>query len=261
MLETIIEAHVGGRCYTRQTDGTDRQWGTILEWEPPRRFVLEWQVNPAWEHEPDIACASEVELRFTPEDGGYTRVDLEHRHFERHREGFEAVQTAVSDPDGWTQSLEVFRSNIDASKPETKRPRRKRRPRLKRFDQAFAVFLLIGAAGHTAGTFLLVPSMSDLWVWSLGAALAAMLLGALNLMRAARPRDTTLALVTTSGTALWALIALLFGKSIENVWDPRVVMHFVTSVVLVCFGVNTLRLQRMDAVTNAAPPAQSTVSH
>ena len=130
---------------------------------------------------------------------------------------------------------------------------------MKRFDQAFGIFLLLGAAGQTAATFLLTPALSDSWVWSLGASLAGFLLGALNVMRAARPHDRTLAVIATVGTALWALIALAFGESIENLWDPRVVIDFVSSVVLVVFGLHTLL--RARAITMRSAPSQaSTIS-
>ncbi|MBV8895569.1 MAG: hypothetical protein JO051_03580 [Acidobacteriaceae bacterium] len=112
---------------------------------------------------------------------------------------------------------------------------------LKRIDQAFGVLLLFGGCGHTAGTLLWLPAMSGMWVWSLGAALAVLLLGALNLVRAARPHDRTIALIAVVGTAIWAVLALAFGKSINNLLDVRALVHFVNSAVLVFFGILTLR--------------------
>ena len=55
MKEGIIEPRVGGRCYTKQVDGTESDWGQILEWEPPHRFVLAWQITHEWGYEPDAA--------------------------------------------------------------------------------------------------------------------------------------------------------------------------------------------------------------
>ena len=110
---TIIEGRVGGRCYGMQTDGLECPWATILEWDPPRRFVMAWQINPNWKYEPDLAKASEVEVSFTPEHGGYTRVDLVHRYFERHGEGFEKMQTAVNSPGGWPELLQFFKRRVD----------------------------------------------------------------------------------------------------------------------------------------------------
>lgn len=112
---------------------------------------------------------------------------------------------------------------------------------LKRADQAFGVLLLLGACGHTVGTMLWLPALSGTWVWSLGGALAVGLLGVLNLVRAARPHDRTIALITVVGTAIWALLALAFGKSINNLLDIRAVVHFVNSLVLVVFSILTLR--------------------
>lgn len=63
------------RLYERAADGTEHDWGDILAWEPPNRFLLGWRVNPA---RPD----TEVEVRFEPEGTG-TRVELEHRGWEK----------------------------------------------------------------------------------------------------------------------------------------------------------------------------------
>jgi uncharacterized protein YndB with AHSA1/START domain len=108
MKKAIIEGKVGGRCYSEQVDGTDCDWGEILVWEPPQRFVIAWQITPAWGYEPDLAKSSEVEVRFTPEPDGSTRVDLEHRYFHRHGEGGEAMRTAVDSTGGWGGLLELF---------------------------------------------------------------------------------------------------------------------------------------------------------
>jgi uncharacterized protein YndB with AHSA1/START domain len=111
--KAVIEPGVGGRCYGRSVDGTECPWGRIVVWEPPQRFAFAWQINGQWQYEPDLARASEVEVRFTPLPGGGTRVDLEHRHLERHGADAEAVRTGVDSPGGWGGLLQIFADKVD----------------------------------------------------------------------------------------------------------------------------------------------------
>jgi uncharacterized protein YndB with AHSA1/START domain/uncharacterized damage-inducible protein DinB len=108
MVKAVIETHAGGRCFAREADGTECDWGRVLAWEPPNRFVLAWQIDPKWQYEPDLAKASEVEIRFTAEAGGMTRVDLEHRYFERHGAGAEQIRASVDSTGGWGGLLDLF---------------------------------------------------------------------------------------------------------------------------------------------------------
>jgi len=112
MKKAIIEGKTGGRCYTEQEDGTDCDWGQVLVWDPPRRFVFAWQITHEWGYQPDLAQSSEVEIRFTSE-GAQTRVDLEHRHLERHGAGGAAMRTAIDSPNGWGGLLQLFSAQID----------------------------------------------------------------------------------------------------------------------------------------------------
>jgi uncharacterized protein YndB with AHSA1/START domain len=113
MTKGIIEEKAGGRCYSEQEDGTECDWGRVLVWEPPRRFVMAWQVSAEFTYEPDLAKSSEVEVRFTPEPGGMTRVDLEHRHFERHGPSAARARMGVDSPSGWTGVLQLFASRVE----------------------------------------------------------------------------------------------------------------------------------------------------
>jgi uncharacterized protein YndB with AHSA1/START domain len=108
MKKIIIEGRQGGRCYTEQTDGTDCDWGTVTVWEPPRRMVMAWQITHEWTYEFDLEKASEVEVRFTAEANGLTRVDLEHRYFERHGAGGVSMRSSVDSPNGWGGLLALF---------------------------------------------------------------------------------------------------------------------------------------------------------
>lgn len=109
---TVLEPRLRGRCYGRTTDGVETQWGTVLEWDPPRRFVLAWQITPDWKCQPDLAQASEVEVRFTPEADGRTRVDLEHRNFHRHGAGGTSIRQAVDSSGGWGALLQMFADTV-----------------------------------------------------------------------------------------------------------------------------------------------------
>jgi uncharacterized protein YndB with AHSA1/START domain len=113
MKKCIVEGRVGGRCYSEQMDGTDCEWGSVLAWDPPRRFVMAWQITTKWEYEPDLAKSSEVEVRFTPLGDGRTRVDLEHRHLSRHGAGFDGMRSAVDSPNGWDGTLARFAARAD----------------------------------------------------------------------------------------------------------------------------------------------------
>jgi uncharacterized protein YndB with AHSA1/START domain len=115
LQEAVIELRQGGRCFGRSIDGTECDWGTVLVWNPPHRLVLAWQINPSWQYEPDLAKASEVEVRFTPESDNVVRVDLEHRHFERHGAGAESMRTSVDAPGGWSGLLQMF---VEAAEKE-----------------------------------------------------------------------------------------------------------------------------------------------
>jgi uncharacterized protein YndB with AHSA1/START domain len=108
MVRTLLEGHAGGRCYSEHEDGSQCDWGKVLAWEPPQRFVFAWQVSPSWQYEADLAKCSEVEVRFTREADGSTRVDLEHRHFERHGAGADQMRTAVDGEGGWTGMLGAY---------------------------------------------------------------------------------------------------------------------------------------------------------
>ncbi|WP_263351197.1 SRPBCC family protein [Acidicapsa acidisoli] len=113
MTKAVMEGRVGGRCYSDQEDGTQCDWGQILVWEPPTRFVMAWQVTPAWQFEPDLAKCSEVEVTFTPSEDGTTWVELEHRHFERHGDGGGNMRNQVDQPGGWSQLMELFRTEAE----------------------------------------------------------------------------------------------------------------------------------------------------
>src|SRR5215813_12160511 len=111
---------------------------------------------------------------------------------------------------------------------------------LRTADRIFGVLLILAACGHTVGTILWTKPMSGVFIWSLGSSLAALLLGTLNLVRAGRPDDKTLAAITLIGTACWAAVAFELGKSIGNVVDPRPLGNVIISLVLVVLGAATL---------------------
>lgn len=98
--ETVeYEPWVGGRWFERTPDGAELLWGRVLAWEPPHRLLLAWMVGGDWTTDPDPAHASEVEVRFTAEGPDRTRVELEHRHLERHGAGAASVLAGVADED------------------------------------------------------------------------------------------------------------------------------------------------------------------
>ena len=111
IAETVFERHVGGHIYDRGVDGSVCRWARVLVYEPPNRVVFSWDIGPTWQPETDQSKTSEVEVRFTPESGeagGRTRVDLEHRHLDRHGPGWQSVADGVDGDAGWPLYLDRY---------------------------------------------------------------------------------------------------------------------------------------------------------
>jgi uncharacterized protein YndB with AHSA1/START domain len=101
IAETIFEPQVGGHIYDRGIDGSVCRWARILAYEPPSRVVFTWYIGPTWQLETDQSKTSEVEVRFTAESNDRTRVDLEHRHLDRHGPGWQPIADGVDGDSGW----------------------------------------------------------------------------------------------------------------------------------------------------------------
>jgi uncharacterized protein YndB with AHSA1/START domain len=119
-FETIfVEPRVGGRWYERNAEGSLCDWGTVLAWEPPHRVALSWHVGPGhdspdWVFDGDMAKASQVEIRFSPDGPAATLVELEHSKLERHGEGYEQLRALFDGPGAWSGILAEFAKKIES---------------------------------------------------------------------------------------------------------------------------------------------------
>jgi uncharacterized protein YndB with AHSA1/START domain len=111
IAETVFEPRVGGHIYDRGVDGSECRWARVLAYEPPDRLMFSWDISPRWQLEDDPERASEVEVRFVAEAPERTRVELEHRHLNRHGDGWESLREGVGADGGWPLYLERY---IDA---------------------------------------------------------------------------------------------------------------------------------------------------
>ena len=108
IAETVFEPRVGGYLYDRGIDGSECRWARVLAYEPPDRVVISWDISPHWQLETDRDRTSEVEVRFIAETPDRTRVALEHRHLDRHGEGWEGLRDGVGGDGGWPLYLQRY---------------------------------------------------------------------------------------------------------------------------------------------------------
>lgn len=112
----VFEPKQGGNVYELGADGSRCQWSHVLVWEPPNQVVFTWEISSQWSLETDPTHASEVDVRFTAEADGRTRVDIEHRHLDRHGEGWEGLRAAVGSPEGWPTELASFARRLEGDR-------------------------------------------------------------------------------------------------------------------------------------------------
>lgn len=115
LAEMVFEPRAGGHVYDRGADGSECRWARVLVYEPPHRLVISWDVSLQWQLETDHEKTSEVEVRFTAQGASRTRVELEHRHLDRHGEGWEQMRDAVGSPGGWPAGMRALAERVKGS--------------------------------------------------------------------------------------------------------------------------------------------------
>ncbi len=104
--DITVQPRAGGRVYETWDDGTEVDWGELLAWEPPARFVMTWTGTPV---------PTEVELSFAALGPALTRVTVEHRGWEALTDEQLAQDCALPGgyasgaySSGWTRILDRF---------------------------------------------------------------------------------------------------------------------------------------------------------
>lgn len=105
--DIVVEPCEGGRWYERDAEGGETQWGKVLDWDPPHRLLLGWQLRSDFSFDPDFL--TELELRFEPAEGG-TQVTLEHRDL--HLFGEAAGRMGPAMDEGWGMLLGLYRDYL-----------------------------------------------------------------------------------------------------------------------------------------------------
>ncbi|MCZ2819046.1 SRPBCC family protein [Modestobacter sp. VKM Ac-2977] len=115
IAETVFDPEVGGHITDRGVDGSECRWARVLAFDPPDRVVFSWDISPQWQVETDPERTSEVEVRFVAEGPQLTRLELEHRHLDRHGDGWQAVRDGVADDAGWPLYLSGYADLVRGS--------------------------------------------------------------------------------------------------------------------------------------------------
>lgn len=68
-----VEQRRAGRVFETWDDGTEVDWGTVTDWQPPERFTMTWTFTPA---------DTKVEFTFTELGPRLTKAAVEHRGWE-----------------------------------------------------------------------------------------------------------------------------------------------------------------------------------
>jgi uncharacterized protein YndB with AHSA1/START domain len=104
LKEFVLEPHIGGRWYEIYEDDSECDWGRVIDWEPPARFALTWQITEEYEFDPNLR--TEVEVTFMSLGAHHTRVVLEHKYLDRFGEN--AVKIKQDKDVGWSMIMPLY---------------------------------------------------------------------------------------------------------------------------------------------------------
>ncbi len=99
-VQVVLEGRPGGRIFERTPAGVVHEWGEIIDWEPPRRLRYRWYLRQ------DRADATVVDVSFVDTGAATTRVEIEHRGWERL--GAKGADVRRNNRAGWAGLLPHF---------------------------------------------------------------------------------------------------------------------------------------------------------
>ncbi len=108
VVDVTVTPGIGGEVYETRRDGSRARWGRLTAWDPPERFAMTWEV---------LAGGTEVEVAFRPLGPSLTRVELEHRGWERLSAAQLRTATAAAGgyARGWELVLAAFATHLEGS--------------------------------------------------------------------------------------------------------------------------------------------------
>jgi uncharacterized protein YndB with AHSA1/START domain len=106
-LRIIFEGRAGGRIFEQTPEGEEFDRGRVKVWEPPWRLVYSWHLRR------DPAEWTEVEIVFEAMGDEATRVEIEHRGWERL--GTQGQDERDNHGGGWETLLPHYRSAVEAT--------------------------------------------------------------------------------------------------------------------------------------------------
>jgi uncharacterized protein YndB with AHSA1/START domain len=103
VVGVVFEGRPGGRLLEVCADGVTVCFGEVMVWEPPHRVAFTWHPSVL------STIPTEIEVRFFSEGKSVTRVELEHRGWERLGREAHEQRTAYLNgwPAVWAQFLEA----------------------------------------------------------------------------------------------------------------------------------------------------------
>jgi hypothetical protein len=106
-------------------------------------------------------------------------------------------------------------------------------------DRVCGWLLYLGGIGHGLGCLKAYSHNPEMLLWAECTTLAGWLLAGLNLLRVGRPTDRALAWVCFAGCLAWAVMAVAFGRLVENMLDFRTLINLILALALAAFSLRT----------------------
>lgn len=104
----VFEPRAGGRIYERHADGSEHQWGWIVDWSPPERVLYKWHLFF------DEREATDIEVTFTPITTG-TRVEIRQTGWDRLGAAAETRRTRTKG--AWIELSKAFQESLQTTDP------------------------------------------------------------------------------------------------------------------------------------------------
>jgi len=98
----LLEPRAGGRIFERAPDGTEHDWGSVVEWEPPRRIAYRWHLFF------DPSEATDLQVTFRPAGAGRIVVRIAQSGWERLGDAGPARRTRTGQV--WQELTGAFRT-------------------------------------------------------------------------------------------------------------------------------------------------------